>query len=97
MFNYLTGGAIALCRLDRFAEAVDTAESAGLRRPNYFQPHLILGAALTHLGDAERAGTALAAARRMIPDLTEEWLKPLIPLREDRDFAKLFGKLPLSR
>ena len=93
MFNYLTGGAIALCRLARFEEAASMAESAGLRRPNYFQPQLILAAALAHLGHAERARMALTAARRMAPDLSTHWLRPLIPLREDRDFARLLEGL----
>jgi hypothetical protein len=30
MFNYLTGGAIALCRLARFEEAANMAESTTL-------------------------------------------------------------------
>ena len=93
MFNYLTGGAIALCRLARFDEAALMAESAGLRRPNYFQPPVILAAALAQLGDASRAGMALATARRMAPGVTSDWLRLLIPLRADRDFAALLEGL----
>jgi TolB-like protein len=93
MFNYLTGGAIALCRLARFGEAAEMAESAGLRRPNYFQPQLILAAALVHLDQGERAAKALAAARKMAPSLSAAWLGPVIPLREERDLAQLLQAL----
>jgi TolB-like protein len=93
MFNYLTGGAIALCRLARFGEAAEMAESAGLRRPNYFQPRLILAAALAQLDQGERAVKALAAARKLAPSLSAAWLRPVIPLREERDLAQLLQAL----
>jgi len=68
-------------------------ESAGLRRPNYFQPHLILAAALAHLDQGERAAKALAAARKLAPSLSAAWLRPVIPLREERDLAQLLQAL----
>ncbi|MGH6928751.1 MAG: tetratricopeptide repeat protein, partial [Dongiaceae bacterium] len=96
MFNYLTGGAIALCRLARFGEAADMAESAGLRRPNYFQPPLILAAALANLNRTERAAIALSAARRNAPPLNASWLRSIIPLRERRDFDQLLQGLHVN-
>jgi DNA-binding SARP family transcriptional activator len=93
MFNYLTGGAIALYRLGRYAEAADMAESAGLRRPNYFQPQLILAAALSKAGDAERSAAALAAARRIAPSASADWLKPLMPVREAGALADFVATL----
>jgi adenylate cyclase len=93
MFNYLCGGALALYRLGRYREAADMAESAALRRPNYFQPQLVLAAALACAGEAARAGLALAMALRMAPAMTVPWLEPLIPLRERRDFALLIEGL----
>src|SRR6185437_731358 len=65
MYNYLCGGAIALYRLGRYGDAIDMAESAALRRPNYFQPRLILAAALAHAGETARAQMALTAARQL--------------------------------
>ena len=93
MFNYLTGGAVALYRLGRFREAADMAESAGLRRPNYFQPPLMLAAALVNVDETERAIAAMAAAHRIVPSMTVAWLRPLIPLREETDFAQLVSDL----
>jgi adenylate cyclase len=93
MFNYLTGGAVALHRLGRFREAAEMAESAGLRRPNYFQPQLILAAALVNVDETERALAAMAAALRIAPSMTVAWLRPLIPLREETEFARLVSDL----
>jgi DNA-binding SARP family transcriptional activator len=93
MFNYLTAGAIAQFRLRRFTEAAELAESAGIRRPNHFQPQLILAAALAGLGERERAAAALAAARRLAPRLGAAWLRPLIPLRHESDFSRLVDGL----
>lgn len=89
MFNYLCGGALALYRLGRYREAADMAESAALRRPNFFQPQLILAAALACSGETARAEVALAAARRIAPAMSAPWLTPLMPLRDARDFALL--------
>lgn len=89
MFNYLCGGALALYRLGRFADAVEMAESSALRRPNYFQPQMFLAAALVGAGDIPRAREALAAARRIAPAIAVPWLRPLIPLRSADDFALL--------
>ena len=96
MFNYLCGGAIALYRLGRYGDAIDMAESAALRRPNYFQPRLILAAALAHAGETARAQMALTAARQLAPSLSEPWLKPIMPLRETADFARLLDGLRMA-
>ena len=93
MFNYLFRGALALYRLGRYSEAADMAESAALRRPNYFQPQVVLAAALAFAGETARAGAALAAACRLAPTMSEEWLNPLMPLREAADFAHLIDGL----
>lgn len=93
MFNYLLGGALGLYRLGRYGEAAETAESAALRRPNYFQPQVVLAAALALAGETGRAAVALAAARRLAPAMSVEWLKPLMPLRESADFAHLLEGL----
>jgi tetratricopeptide (TPR) repeat protein len=93
MFNYLLGGALALYRLGRYREAVDMAESAALRRPNYFQPLLVLAAALSFAGEAARANTALTTAHRLAPALSVAWLKPLMPLRDAADFEHLIDGL----
>jgi TolB-like protein len=93
MFNYLCGGALALFRQGRHAAAADMAESAGLRRPNYFQPHLIQAAALAHAGAIDRARPALAAARRIAPAISLGWLRPLMPLREEGDLVRLVDGL----
>jgi adenylate cyclase len=93
MFNYLCAGAIALYRLGRYREAAEMAESAALRRPNFFQPQLVLAAATACAGEIARAELALAVARRIAPDMSAPWLKPLIPLREAGDFALLIEGL----
>lgn len=93
MFNYLVGGALALYRLGRYGDAAEMAESAALRRPNYFQPPLLLAAALASAGEAARARAALAAALRLAPAMSVAWLTPLIPLRETADFAHLIDGL----
>jgi adenylate cyclase len=93
MFNYLCGGALALYRLGRYREAAEMAESAALRRPNFFQTHLVLAAALASAGETARAGLALAAARRIAPAISVPWLEPRMPLRESRDFALLIEGL----
>src|SRR5688572_384184 len=72
MFNYLCSGAISLYRLSRYDEAADMAESAALRRPNYFQPRLILSAALARKGEAPRAQAALTAACQLAPPMSVE-------------------------
>jgi len=93
MFNYLCGGALALYRLGRYREAADMADSAALRRPNFFQPQLVLAAALACAGETARAGVALAAAIRLAPRMSEAWLNPLMPLREASDSAHLIDGL----
>src|SRR5262249_46138284 len=89
MFNYLCGGALALYRLGRYREAADMAESAGLRRPNYFQPRLIVAAALAHLGDVSHSRAAFLAAQQIRPEINAAWLKPLLPLRDATDFLHI--------
>jgi TolB-like protein len=93
MFNYLTGGAIASFRLGRYGTAANLAQSALLRRPNYFQPYLIQAAALACGGETRQAEPLLATARKLAPALNEAWLKPLIPLRETADFRLLVDGL----
>ena len=93
MFNYLCGGALALYRQGHYGEAADMAGSAGLRRPNFFQPPLVLAAALACAGETARAEAALAAARRIAPAMNVAWLRPLMPLREAEDFAHLVDGL----
>src|SRR5262249_28148768 len=93
MFNYLCAGALAHYRLGRYGEAAEMAESASLRRPNFFQPQLVLAAALACAGETVRAEAALAAGRRIAPAMSVAWLKPLMPLREAADFAHLIEGL----
>lgn len=93
MFNYLTAGAIALYRLQRFEECAEMAESASLRRPNYFQPHFIQAAALSRAGDCERAKAELQAAARIGMPGAAAGLRPLIPLRAESDLAALIEAL----
>lgn len=63
----------ALRRQGRLPEARKVAEAAVAHQPMSFDPHRQLGVILGELGDAKRAGEALAAAGNVIPAHPTIW------------------------
>jgi adenylate cyclase len=67
LFSRLTGMSLAHISLDRFAEAVELAQKAIRRNPDFSTTYRCLAAALAHLGRTQEAGAAAARLLELEP------------------------------
>ncbi len=83
LWTFLTGRAIALLLLHRYAEAADDARHA-LRQPsaNFLTP-ATLASALGHLGEIDDARAALAQVYRLRPDFSGPLVAHLFRFRRE--------------
>jgi tetratricopeptide (TPR) repeat protein len=83
-FNY---GAVALAHYIgcNYEEAIRTAQTAIRLRPDYAGAHRILVAAAGISGRGELAASALAELRRAQPNISLDWVRTYVPIKNDTD------------
>ena len=67
MWSFMTVRSWTLCALERFEEAVDSAQRAAEQPRSVLWPYAVLASALGHLGRSDEAARALAQFRREQP------------------------------
>jgi len=80
---------IGLCHFiaGRYAEAADFQRRCVTVRPHFGSAWRTLAAAAGMSGDRQRAGDALAEAKRLQPGLSLEWVEKYHPIARDADRA----------
>jgi tetratricopeptide (TPR) repeat protein len=87
LWTFLTGRAIALLLLHRYAEAADYARRA-LRQPSAnFLASATLASALGHLGETDDARAALEQVYRLRPDFSGPLVSRLFRFRNEPERA----------
>jgi DNA-binding SARP family transcriptional activator len=81
VFQYLCGGALGHLALEHWDEAARLAETATVRRPNSLTGWVIQTVAHYHAGNEADAARRFLNLIELKPDMTEEWLRALLPIR----------------
>ena len=79
VWSFLIVRSWALCALERFEEAVDSARRASDQPRSVLWPYVLLASALGHLGKIDEAAQALTQFRRENPDTDLETLWQRLP------------------
>jgi adenylate cyclase len=92
-YRVLTGASIACTLMGRFDDGVTFGEEARRQHGKWSVTFRLLTAAYAHLGEAEKAATALARYRELAPGSTISLLKNQLPYRNLDQAERLWSGL----
>ncbi len=84
---------MAYFSLHRYEQAIPALKDARAANPDTPPPHIFLAACYGHLGDTDAAATALAEARRRVPNINLAGLFEFLPYRHHADSRHLVAGL----
>ena len=92
-FYYVLYRGQALLAMERYEEALEAIERSVSRNPEALPPHLYRSACLAHLGRDADARAAMAEVRRMVPEISADWVKTFFTYKDAADLDRLLAGL----
>ncbi len=88
-FYYVLYRGQALLAMERYEEAIEAIDRSVSRNPDALPPHLYRASCLAHLGREADARAALAEVRRMVPEISADWVKRFFAYKDTIDLERL--------
>ena len=83
----------AYLMMQRYEDAVETLKRSAMRNPEALPAHLYLAACYGHMGKDVAARAAMAEVRRLLPDISKEWVKTIFTYKRAADLDRLIDGL----